>query len=719
MSESTPGRSLNSGGIRDLTPEENQSLLSEEDKEARAAREAEVTAHWEATLGKWLGGNLAKLILEHVSFEALQGYAKDALEKVSPGLESALKGVTDSKASEAKALQVFSKDLGKIIEDLGTEWIEKDADKNLLAKISTWIEDNPGWTTAILGTAIIGGAVAVWFADPDLDISVPLKMKDWTFTPGIDLGSLRDIAFKGASFGVANKTLGLSFDASYEIDKEVDADGELTKTTQEAKLSSQFGKDKSRHVILILNGKAVDTQDGIVAYTTDGKLEFVDPKTKTKLSLNDKSEWTTEGDSKHNFGFSAETDAGVSGKLDAQGTIITIIDDEGNILTTDSQKVSLAVGREALKFSAAYDRKSENGEVSHAGSAGVSSQGHLSALTTYKASANFEHDGETLRVKAGADLKTKLNGYDLELSSMLGSDGSVTASVKLGKDGTSRTITGKKDGDTYVFDFKDIFDGGSIGTTYTYSDGELQASQTAKVKFGEDDSQSLSTTVGTSGASANWAGAFGSTSLRAGGAIENDAFKKASVGATYTGKHTTAKFDYILSRGEEGLDHDLSASVKTELNDVYSLESALKLHNTQLSSFMLGLGYDNEDQGMKAFLGYRADWVAANKSYNHVFDAKFRYGLGRWMAESQGSVTMAGNNFGGARLDNTALYDVGRGVLVGGGVRTEYDRSRTDRQFNMIPHVDVQIGQGAAKPRFTFSYDPLTKAAVGGMSFSF
>ena len=69
---------------QDVVPEENKAAAGgDKDKddaakaEAEKKRAAEVTATWQGLLGKWLGGQLAPLVLEHVSVDALNGYVQE------------------------------------------------------------------------------------------------------------------------------------------------------------------------------------------------------------------------------------------------------------------------------------------------------------------------------------------------------------------------------------------------------------------------------------------------------------------------------------------------------------------------------------------------------------------------------------------------------------------------------------------------------------------
>ena len=72
---------------QDVVPEENKAAAGgDKDKddaakaEAEKKRAAEVTATWQGLLGKWLGGQLAPLVLEHVSVDALNGYVDEAMK---------------------------------------------------------------------------------------------------------------------------------------------------------------------------------------------------------------------------------------------------------------------------------------------------------------------------------------------------------------------------------------------------------------------------------------------------------------------------------------------------------------------------------------------------------------------------------------------------------------------------------------------------------------
>ena len=107
---------------QDVVPEENKAAAGgDKDKddaakaEAEKKRAAEVTATWQGLLGKWLGGQLAPLVLEHVSVDALNGYVDEALKAAGPALGDALKGATKPDEKQAKALKDFSDALAGVL----------------------------------------------------------------------------------------------------------------------------------------------------------------------------------------------------------------------------------------------------------------------------------------------------------------------------------------------------------------------------------------------------------------------------------------------------------------------------------------------------------------------------------------------------------------------------------------------------------------------------
>ncbi|MFT5430849.1 MAG: hypothetical protein ACI9OJ_001527, partial [Myxococcota bacterium] len=119
------------------------------------------------------------------------------------------------------AVKKFAEALSKWAQTEAVEWLKGDSGKAFLTKIGHWVEGNPGWVVAAALVAA-AGAVAGNVSIPELKQKFKLG-DNVTLSAGVDLNKIRDIAFKGATLGVAYAKDGFKAGAEYGYEA---ADGE-------------------------------------------------------------------------------------------------------------------------------------------------------------------------------------------------------------------------------------------------------------------------------------------------------------------------------------------------------------------------------------------------------------------------------------------------------------------------------------------------------------
>ncbi len=201
-------------------------------KEANAEekRAAAAEQEWTSFLGKKLGAKAFEKIHELVSYESLLGYAKDGTKAMGDALkdgvfkptEEGVAGGAMDEASEAAALNALVAALSPEIVKLADKWLEGPQGQRVLTAVGNWTEEHPRTVTAIIGTLLIGGAVAAYVANmkiPELKQSFKLG-KGFEVEAGVKLGKLQEIAFEAATVGVKYETEGLSASLKGTYDKE-------------------------------------------------------------------------------------------------------------------------------------------------------------------------------------------------------------------------------------------------------------------------------------------------------------------------------------------------------------------------------------------------------------------------------------------------------------------------------------------------------------------
>lgn len=209
-----------------------QSAQKAEAKAADEQREAAAKADWESLLGKTLGDKLFGLIKENVDPASLTKYAEQGTSAIAKEIgKLGDKAFKDDKA-QAEALNGILAALAPELKKLADKWIEGPQGQKILTAISNWTEEHPKTVTAILGTAIIGAAVAAYVSNMDPPALEKTFKLGRGFRAGgsIDLGPIQKLAIQAASLTVAYEAEGLSASLTGKVTK--GADGKTTTTVE-------------------------------------------------------------------------------------------------------------------------------------------------------------------------------------------------------------------------------------------------------------------------------------------------------------------------------------------------------------------------------------------------------------------------------------------------------------------------------------------------------
>jgi hypothetical protein len=187
---------------------------------------AEGKASYEATLGKFLGSKLYKLIAPHLTLDKMSGYADDGLTAGLTGLADQLKGLEGE--VDPKAVEKFSKALEAQFGEVAGEWLKGDG-AGFAEKVAGWVDTHPGTivTIALLAAA---GAIAA-------DMDIPALKQKFGITDNLSaeleakLGSLRDISLQSIEGTLAWKSKGIeaSVTSGYDDEKGTHTHGAETK----------------------------------------------------------------------------------------------------------------------------------------------------------------------------------------------------------------------------------------------------------------------------------------------------------------------------------------------------------------------------------------------------------------------------------------------------------------------------------------------------------
>lgn len=694
---------------QDVVPEENKQA-ADKDKakddpakvEAEKKRAAEVTATWQGLLGKWLGGKLAPLVLDNVSVDALNGYVDDALKAAGPALGDALKGAAKPDEKQAKALKDFSDALAGVMTGQVDKWVSSPGGQKVLKAISGFVQDNPGWVMGIVGSAVIGGAIAAFFANPDLPkLEVPLNLgKGWELKAGLDLGHLKTLGFQGASLVVAQKNAQITAKAEVKKDEEKNEAGDVTKTTTTGKVEVAHGPKDKEDLVLAVTGTVSNSKDGLVAHTAGGSLKFVDTKSGLTMSLTGDGKWDSKGNDDRGGTFTMATgkDAAVNGKVSFNAKQVTLVDEKGNITKVSSQELSLAVGGKGASFDGSVKHETDkNGDDKT--TVGVKGEAQLGAGALFNGNANVEIGETDVKVKLNGQLKTTLGGKEVTFDGTYETDGKVIGKIKVGEGEEYKEFEGIKSGDVVTFKTTDVFKGGSL-TRETDSKGGQQATATGQVAPG----QTVTATAGTKG---NQVGYEGKNLGGSGVGVKATAGDQSvGAGVSYDKGWLKAHLDATMKQGETTL--GLGASVTTEGGVTASGD--LKVVDSQIKELALKLGYQDPDHFRSFLVGYKLDYMKEHPGVpHHQVDAKLEYALGNWSTRIQGGADLMGNQVSKLNLDVMGGYKLNDKWAVIGGAQVNSLRNTDNNAYKtgVKPYLGMQYG-GIGVAGF---YDTGSKAA--------
>ncbi len=665
------------------------------DKKAKEERAAAVVANWEQTLGKWLGAPLAKLVLENVSLDSLNGYVQDGLKAAGPALGGVLKDQTkpaDKKQEEG--LKAFSDALSGVITGQVDQWIKSPGGQKVLKGISDWVQDHPGWVMTIVGAALIGGAIGAFVANPDLDLSVPFNLgKDWEVKAGVDLGKLREIAFQGASLVVANKNAGIKMKAEVKKDEEKNDAGDVTKETKSGSVEITHGKEKETQTTFAMNGKIVDTKDGLIAYSAGGKLELFDPATGAKVTVTQDGKWDSKGNKEDAFSYSASVGKDVTGSFTTNLKNATVVDKEGNIVSLSSRELKVAVGSKAAKFEVGTKTEEKDGKESTTTTIGASAKGQLGAGTMFEGSSNVSIGEDKVVVKLNGKMSATIGGKPVEMDAAYETDGVIKGKIKVGSGGEYREIIGEKKGDTVTFSTKQVFVGGSLDqkTTSDSKTGANGQQTTVTADVGKD--QKVTASGGTEGNSVKYEGKnIGGSGVGINAGVGQDANGQtnANVGVKYDKGTLKAYLDYTMKQGESSM--ALGASVNTP--EGWKFSGDLKVDEKRMTELALKMGYQSPDEFKGFLLGYKQTWSKENNAAAHHFDALLEYSIGRWYGRAQGGMDIMGGKLQKTNLDLGLGYKLNDKWTAIGGMQMNTSLNQQTNQHDMgfKPYVGVQYG---------------------------
>lgn len=401
-------------------------------EKAKKEREAQVTAKWQSLLGDWLGGELAKVVLESVSLDALNGYIQDGLKSAGGAVNDVIKDQTKpADQKQIDGVKKFSEALSGILTGQIDKWMASPGAQKVLLAVSNWVQDNPKAVMAIVGAAVIGGAIAAYAVNPAIDIAVPLGLGGgWEAKAGLDLGKLRDICYQGAHLTVSNKSTKIEFSHKKE-----DKDG---KTTEEISASGETKQEFGKGSL----------------FTGSGKVSITDDKVSVKL---DSSLKTTVGGKEVEFGAGYNTDGPITGKIKVgsggETTEITGTKN-GDIVTFSTKQIFTGGSFETKASSDGKEQKTATANVgagqtmtmtggSDGNKVGYENKNVGGSGVSMNASAGTNGQGQT-EFKAGAKYDNGKLKTQLDLM-MLEGKGSMNLSAGYQEDGWKFDATLKLD----------------------------------------------------------------------------------------------------------------------------------------------------------------------------------------------------------------------------------------------------------------------------------
>jgi|GEM_PF-1378716 len=713
----------------DLIPAENKVAKDDKDKgkpakeevtEKEAARRAAVAEKWEDSLGKWLGGPLAKLVLEHVSLDSLNSYVQEGLKAAGPALGGVIKGAVKPKtADQEAALKAYSTAVSGVMTGLVEKWMASPGGQKVLKGISSFIQGHPGWTMTIVGAALIGGGIGAWFANADLsNIEIPLGLpKGWDLKLGMDLGTIQNIGFHGAAISVANKAQGFAFDAKgsskeKDTDKDDGAGGKIVEKKTEGSATVKLGKDKEPQFTFGVNGSIVETSDGLVIHSTGKKIELIDPINGVKITIDETGKWDTKGNKDNTFTYAAKAgkEDGLNGSFNFTEKSATVVDASGNVVNIASREVGVAVGAKGLKFGASSKTEEKDGKASTTTKANASAAGQLNNLT-FKADTGVSITDDVVSVKIGAGVTAKVGDKTIELAGTYETDGPVTGRVRIGGKDEYVEVSGEKKGNVITFKTKDVFPGGSHTKESAKDEktGAITEKESVQADLGKG--QSLNMSNGTAGGALGYsAKGIGGSPLNVSSGIDFDPagqVKGGNVSAEYDTQMLKIKLDAIMKDSKSSF--GASVGVKTEQG--FKFDANVKVDDGTLKTFGTSIGYTSQDETLKFLAGYKKDWLSQNAGYEDKFDAMVGYSMGRFSTRFAGDMTMQGGQVKSAKADLGIAYafDKKQNWQAIAGATATGTFNDPGKSNSMMVNPYIGLGHKPSNVSVMFNYNPTEK----------
>lgn len=239
------------------------------DAAAEAAKQdAAAKADWESFLGKSIGGKLFELIKSNVDPAKLTKYAESGTQSLAKEIGKLGDHVFKSDKAQAEAVNGLLKALAPELKKLADKWLEGPDGQRILKGISDWTEEHPRTVTAVLGTAIIGAAVAAYLSNMDPPALQKMFKLGRGFSAGgsVDIGPIQKLAIQAASAQIEYQSESLKASLGAKMTR---ADDGKTTTTIEGKAEGQLGADTKAQG----TGQFVMNPDGTSTLKVDAGLE--------------------------------------------------------------------------------------------------------------------------------------------------------------------------------------------------------------------------------------------------------------------------------------------------------------------------------------------------------------------------------------------------------------------------------------------------------------
>lgn len=403
----------------------------------------------------------------------------------------------------------------------------------------------------------------------------------------------------------------------------------------------------------------------------------------------------------------------------AEGLTASAALDLGKIqnLSIQAAKATLAYQTEGFRGSVtvAHDGEKDVNSVT-AKVSGAGALGH--ALTADgKADAILRDDG-SLTLSASGGLDTSLGRQPVRAEAGVShtqaagesTSERVTASVRLGEDGTHREYSGTYDraDDTFQLKSTRVLNDGATSLTDTVDrDGDGMVSSGREFSHSPSDGHRLGFREETNALGGGQRFSYSATDL--GGPL--------SLGlsaGTGTLAGLNANVDYKRGDVEAALDLEikdqvslLSLSAASKPSDGWSYGANLKMNlsDSRLEELGTSLGWQHPTEFKSFALGYKAKWLEQNPEMQHHFDSSFEYAVGRVSGRLTGSMDLQGRTLMGTRADLLMGYEVNPTWTALAGVG--YEGQRNADTHNLDGALSFRTGVQYKKDiAFTVGYTP-------------